>query len=144
MGILPDFLNEVITLLHATWGPHRWSFLVNKVKVLTSKLNHIRFGASWVKLLLGHIYSSLASALCMNQTHLVRISQAFRNTLKSIRSTPVASDSNKQCAIQMGNTAQTTRHCILPHLNDHNTMCGLGFIKHTLTQDSLPKSCPIA
>lgn len=126
------------------WGPCRWSFLVHKARILTSKLNHIRFGALWVKFLIGHIYSSLASALCMNQAYFIHISQAFLITINSIWSTPAASDGNKQCAFYTGDTARTTHHCRLLHFNDHNTMCDLGLINHALTQDTPPKSSPIA
>lgn len=126
------------------WCPHIWSFLVHKAKLLTSKLNHIRFGALWVKVLVGQIYSYLASTLCMNQAHFIHISQAFRITLKSIWSTPAASDGNNQYVFYMGDTARTTHHCRLLHFNDHNTMCDLGLIKHALTQDTFPKSSPIA
>ena len=73
----PNFISEVTTLLHTMWGLHRWSFHVHEAEVLTGKLIHIGFSSLWVKLLLGHIYSSLASVLHINHAHLIRTSHGF-------------------------------------------------------------------
>ena len=63
VGVSHDFLHDVINMLHTTWGQHHKTFVVSEAKILTGKLNHIGFGAPWLKFLLVHIYSSLAHAL---------------------------------------------------------------------------------
>ncbi len=83
VGVPHDFLNDVISMLHTTWGQHHKTFMVSKAEILTGKLNHIRFGAPWLKFLLGHIFSSLAHALQWNQAPLVRTNHALRCALKA-------------------------------------------------------------
>ena len=55
VGMLPDLLAEVTSLLCKTWGPHQRSFLRQEAKILTGKLKHIGSGRPWVNVLLGHI-----------------------------------------------------------------------------------------
>ena len=57
---------EFISLTIDLWGPHNSSFKVKQSKELMGKLNHIAFGAPWLKYLFGNIYTSLAMALYMN------------------------------------------------------------------------------
>ena len=44
-----EFITMTVDLLWPTWGPYLCSFKVKKAKELTGKLNHIAFGALWLK-----------------------------------------------------------------------------------------------
>ena len=121
VGVFPEFLSEVIHILQTMWGHHQHTFVASKAKILTGKLNHIGFGALWLKFLLGHIYSSLAHALQWNQAHLIRTSHTFRCALKATRTAPTTPDGNKQHAFHTGNTAQLTHHSKCQHFIGRNT-----------------------
>jgi hypothetical protein len=54
-GTPPEFISATIALLSSTWGAHRCTFKVHAAEELTGKLNHIAFGAPWLKYLLGNI-----------------------------------------------------------------------------------------
>jgi hypothetical protein len=56
VGTPPVIIASTINLLRTTWGPHRHSLKVKEAEELTGKLNHIAFGALWLKYLLGNIY----------------------------------------------------------------------------------------
>jgi hypothetical protein len=71
VGAPPKFTATMADLLRTTWGPHHHSFpsfWARENKELTGKLNHIAFGAPWLKFLLGIIYSLLAAALWLNNS----------------------------------------------------------------------------
>ena len=144
VGVPPYFLAKVITILQTTWGKHRFAFIVNNAEILTSKLNHIAYGAPWLKFLLGHIYSSLAYALQFNQAHLIRTSHAFRCALKVVQTAPPSPDGNKQCAFHAGLTARSIHHNKYWHFIDCNTARDLRMIKRALVTDTIIKACPIA
>ena len=94
IGTPPNFIAEVTTLLHTMWGPHRQLFHVHEAKVLTCKPTHIGFSSPWVTLLLGHIYSSLASILHMYHAHLFHTSNAIHMAIKSIQPAAVTPADN--------------------------------------------------
>jgi len=96
VGTPPEFVSATIGLLKTTWGPHRCSFRVREAEELTGKLNHIAFGAPWLKYLLGNIYTSLASALRINNSHLIHTSKRFRNALRTIRLVLPSADRDAQ------------------------------------------------
>jgi hypothetical protein len=74
ISILLEFISATIDLLRTTWGPCHHCFKVKEAEELMGKLNRIAFGAPWLKHLLGNIYASLAAALCINNSHLIRTS----------------------------------------------------------------------
>ena len=121
VGVPHDFLNDVISMIRTTWGQHRKTFVVSEAKTLTGKLNHIRFGAPWLKFLLGHIYSSLAHALQWNQAHLVRTNYTFWCALKAAQMAPATPDGNVQCAFYIGTTTWSVHHNKIQHFIDRNT-----------------------
>jgi hypothetical protein len=77
VGTPPEFASTTVALLRTTWGPHRRSFCVKEAEELTGQLNHIAFGAPWLKYLLGNVYVVLAAALCLNNSHLICTSKRF-------------------------------------------------------------------
>ena len=110
-----EFTSATITLLGTTWGPHRRTFKVREAEELAGKLNHNAFGAPWLKYLLGNIYASLAAALRLNNSHLIRTSKTFRNALCKIRLAPPSTDGDAQPAFHSGATARSTHGCTLLH-----------------------------
>jgi hypothetical protein len=106
----PDFVASTINLLRTTWGPHRRSFKVKEAEELTGKLNHIAFGAPWLKYLLGNIYSSLA-ALRLNKSHLIHTSPCFRKALHEICTATASAAGAAKCVFY---TSATTDWCMAP------------------------------
>ena len=144
ISVSPDFITDVITILQTTWGQHRRTFVASEAEVLTGKLNHIGFGAPWLKFLLGHIYSSLAHALRWNKAHLIRTSHSFRCALKAARTAPVSPDGDRQHAFHSGNSARMVHHSNRQHFIDRNTARDLRMIERALGANTLLKACPIA
>ena len=144
VSVPPDFITEVITILRTTWGQHRRTFVASEAEVLTGKLNHIGFGAPWLKFLLGHIYSSLAHALRCNKAHLIRTSHSFRHALKAAFTAPATPDGNKQRTFHTGNAAKSMHHSKHRHFIDRNTARDLRMIEHALGTNTFLKACPIA
>ena len=121
VGVPHDFLHNVINMLHTTWGQHRKTFVVSEAEILTGKLNHIGFGAPWLKFLLNHIYSSLAHVLQWNQAHLIHTNHTFRCALNAAQTSPATSDSNKQCDFHIGTMAWLIHHNKCHHFINRNT-----------------------
>ena len=144
VGVPQDFLHDVINLLHTTWGAHRKTFIVSEAEILTGKLNHIGFGAPWLRFLLGHIYSSLAHALRWNQAHLIRTNHAFRYALKAARTAPATPAGAVQRAFYAGDTARLVHRNNSHHFIDRNTARDLRLIERALRSGTTPKACPIA
>ena len=96
VGMPPEFISATIALLGSTWGAHRHTFNFREAKELAGRLNHIAFSAPWLKYLLGTIYASLAAALRLNNSHLVRTSKSFRTALQIIRLAPPSTEGNAQ------------------------------------------------
>jgi hypothetical protein len=143
VGTPPAFISAAVTLLRTTWGPHCHSFKVKEAKELMGKLNNIAFGASWLKYLLGNIYASLAAALHVNNSHLIRTSKKFCNTLRAIRLAPPSNDGNTQCAFYSGASARSVHDCILLHHISGDLFRDLRLIEQTLASPRTPKTCPI-
>jgi hypothetical protein len=97
-GTPPEFISATIALLNSTWGAHQRTFKVRKAEELAGKLNYIAFGAPWLKYLLANIYASLAAALHLNNSHLMRTSKTFRLALCAIRDAPPSTDGDAQSA----------------------------------------------
>ncbi len=55
VGILPDYVAEVLNLLNTTWHSHRRCFTVGEAQRHTGKLGHLAEGANWVFHLLMHL-----------------------------------------------------------------------------------------
>ncbi len=45
VGILPDYIKEVLDLINSTWHSHRRRFTVGEAQRLTGKLGHLAEGA---------------------------------------------------------------------------------------------------
>ena len=86
----PEFASTTVALLRTTWGPHRRSFRIKEAKELTGRLTHIVIGAPWLKYLLGNVYASLAAALRLNNSHLIRTSKRFLAALQEICTAPAS------------------------------------------------------
>jgi hypothetical protein len=95
-GMTLEFISVTVYLLRTTWGHHHHSFKVKEAEELTGKLHHIAFGISWLKYLLGNIYASLAMALHINNSCLIRTNKWFSDALHVIGFAPQSLDGNAQ------------------------------------------------
>jgi hypothetical protein len=133
IGTPPDFVASTINLLRTTWGPHRHSFNVKEAEELTGKLNHVAFGAHWLKDFLGNIYSSLAAALRLNKSHLIRSIPRFREALCKVRSAPATVDGDAKRAFYTGAIACSVHGCNTLHHIGANLCRDLALIERTLS-----------
>jgi hypothetical protein len=108
------------------------------------KLNHIAFGAPWLRYLLGNIYALLAVALRVNNSHLIHTSKKFHDTLRAIRRVPPSNDGDTQCAFYSGATARSIHDCILLHHISRELRRDLRLIEQTLASTHTPKTYLIA
>jgi hypothetical protein len=144
VGIPPDFVAGTIALLRTTWGPHRCSFKAKEAEELTGKLNHIAFGAPWLKHLLGNIYSSLAAALRLNKSHLVRTSPRFRDALCELRTGTTSASGAAKRAFYTSAAARSVHRASTLHHIDTNLRRDLRLIERALSSPRCPTSCPIS
>jgi hypothetical protein len=144
-GTPSDFVSATITLLRMAWGPHRRSFKAKEAKELTGKLNHIAFSAPWLKFLLGNIYSSLATALRLNNSHLIRTSWRFCEALHTICSAATSATGDAKRAFVTGATSRSIHDgCPILHHIGSDLRRDLRLIKRVLSSRRSPISCPIA
>ena len=144
VGIPPEFVSGTITLLRTTWGPHRRSFKVKEAEELTGKLNHIAFGAPWLKYLLGNVYSLIAAALKLNHSHLLRTSTQFRAALREIRSAQHSPNGDAKRAFYTGANARSVHGSAALHHINNALRSDLRLIERTLSSKLCPTSCPIS
>ena len=121
-----------VTLLWTTWGPHCRSFRVKEAKELTGRLNHIAFGAPWLWYFLGNVYASLATALRLNNSHLIRTSKRFLAALQEIRAAPASVDGDAKRDFYTGENAQAIHGCNHAHFIDRDLRRDLRLIESAL------------
>jgi len=85
VGIPPDYVAEVLDLLHTTWHSHCRRFTVGEAQRLTGKLGHLAEGANWVFHLLTHLYALIVYALSENKCLLSNTSPEFRDICLSLK-----------------------------------------------------------
>jgi hypothetical protein len=144
VGIPPEFTSATVTLLRSTWGRHRRSFRVKEAKELMGRLNHIAFGAPWLRYFLGTVYASLAAALRLNNSHLIRTSQRFLAALREICTAPASVAGDAKRTFYTGKIARSIHGCDQPHFIDRDLRHDLRLIEMALSDQQCPKSCPIA
>ena len=86
ISIPDDFIASLNTLLKTTWGPHRKSFSAQEAAELAGKLGHASIGAPQLKLMVAHVYTSLASALWFNKSFLINSNKFFLHALAELNS----------------------------------------------------------
>ena len=106
-------------------------------------LNHIAFGAPWLKYLLGNIYASLAATLRLNNSHLICTSKTFRNAICAVCWAPPSMDGDTLCAYYSRATARTIHGCTLLHHISADLRLDLRLIKDVLSAADTPKTCAI-
>ena len=144
VSIPTEFTRATVVLLQTTWGPHRRSFQVKEAETLTGKLNHIAFGAPWLRHLLGNIYSSISRSLRINKSHLIRTSKHFREALHAIHLMLPSPEGDAQRSFHTGEVVHSTHGCNLLHHIGCDLRRDLRLIERVLSYKDAPKSCPIA
>jgi hypothetical protein len=144
VGTPPEFISATIALLSSTWSTHRRTFKVREAEELAGKLNHIAFKAPWLKYLLSNIYASLAAALRLNNSHLMRTSKTFCLALCAICHAPPSTDGDAQRAYHSRATARLIHGCKLLHHISGDLRRDLRLIERAMSAAHTPKTCPIA
>jgi hypothetical protein len=85
VGLLPDYVAEVLDLISTTWHSHRRCFTVGEAQKLMGKLGHLAECAHWVFHLLTHLYASITYALAENKRLLVDTSPEFWDICLSLK-----------------------------------------------------------
>jgi hypothetical protein len=140
----PDFIASTITLLRTTWGPHRHSFKAKEGEELTGKLNHIAFGAPWLKYLLGNTYLLLAVTLRLNKSHQIHTSPRFRDALRKIRTVTSSAEGAVKPAFYTGATTRSVHGSNTLHHISTDLHHDLRLIERMLSSPHCPTNCPIA
>jgi hypothetical protein len=67
VGILSNYMNEVLLLVNNTWHCGRKQFTVSKAQQLTRNLGNLAEGMTWIFHLLSNLYAFIAYALSKKQ-----------------------------------------------------------------------------
>ena len=132
VGVPPEFTSATVALLRSTWGPHRCSFRIKEAEELTGRLNHIAFGAPWLRYFLGNVYATLAAALRLNNSHLIRTSKRFLAALPLIRTAPASVAGDAKRTFYTGEIARSIHGCDHPHFIDRDLQRDLRLIETAL------------
>lgn len=144
VSIPEPFLQEVLTLLHTTWGDHRKAFTVKEAEELCGKLNHIAITAPWLKFLMDQLYQSLSCALKLNERQARRTCRSFQESLRALRRLPATPANAKVRSFHQAQSARLVhlhphRHYINPTLRKE-----LRLIRRVLADKAFPKASPIS
>ena len=84
----PEFVEGTLTLLRTTWNRRRRSFLISEIETLTGQLGHISDTVPWLRMLMSHLYTSVAYALNRSRSHLTYTRKEFREMIKYLKQNP--------------------------------------------------------
>jgi hypothetical protein len=90
------------------------------------------------------VYASLATALHLNNSHLIRTSKRFLVALREIRTAPVSIAGDAKRAFYTSEIARSIHGCDHAHFIDRDLRGDLWLIESALSDQQCPKSCPIA
>jgi hypothetical protein len=119
VGIPPDYVTEVLTLINTTWHSHRRCFTAGKAQKLMGKLDHLAEGAHWVFHLLTHLYLSIVYALTENKHLLTDTSPQFCDICLSLKTGTFpcsAKDQVKHTNFPMKKAAHLVHHMKFEYL----------------------------
>ena len=132
------FLAKTLSCLDS-FHQGRKTFQVSDLSELLGFLQHIANTSCWLKYILSHLYTSLASCLRLNQAYLIHSSRAFKTALQ-LASSPSAS--SEQRSFAQSTTARQLHSSTTKYF--FNTTAKLLLINQALRDDSIPKHSPIA
>jgi hypothetical protein len=144
VGVPRDFLNTVVSSLRSSWGDHRKCFTVPQAAELTGQLNHIAITAPWLKFLMTQVYASMATALKLNESELVRTSKSFRIALGKARHSPLESSPTLEQTFYQGETARKIHKSQKTHFINSTLRAELNLIRATLSDPTISTTSPIA
>ena len=88
VGTPQEFQHDIIKLLESKWATWRKSYTILEAEQLAGKLGHLAETAPWLRHLMSHLYTSIASGLNHNKTYLINSNTQFREWLKLCKATP--------------------------------------------------------
>merc|ERR1711983_507038 len=77
-----EYIGSTVTILKRHWHNKRRKFRIPELETLTGRLGHIGDTAPWLRFMMSHVYTSVASSLRASHTHLCTSRQDFRRLLK--------------------------------------------------------------
>ena len=80
----PEYIAALSSSLTNTWL-HRKSFSLREISELTGRLGFVSDTAPWLRFLMSHLYTSIASALGLSHAHLYSTNKSFREMVKTAR-----------------------------------------------------------
>lgn len=83
VGPPPEFVARTLAQLNA-FHEGRKAFTVKEMSTLVGLLGHIATTSRWLTHLLSHLYTSIASALKINQAHELTTNKKFREAMKAV------------------------------------------------------------
>ena len=82
-----EYIGATVTILKRHWHNKRRKFRIPELETLTGRLGHIGDTAPWLRFMMSHVYTSVASALRASHAHLCTSRQDFRRLLKMAKAT---------------------------------------------------------
>ena len=83
VGPPPEFVARTVQQLNA-FHDGRKSFTVKEMSSLVGHLSHIATTSSWLRHILSHLYTSISSALKVNNAHEIQTNKAFRDAVRRV------------------------------------------------------------
>ena len=100
-----DYLAQTLSMLEH-WHKGRKTFTIPDIEPLIGKLGHMAQTIPWLKHLMGHLYTSLTSALSNSKKYLIHSSKHFRDLLKLIKHEPDSVEDHMISTFAQGETAR--------------------------------------
>lgn len=143
VAIPHSYLSQLNELLQH-WHDGRKSFTIPQIEPLIGKLGHAAETVPWLKHLMGHLYTSLSSALSSTKKHLIHSSKAFRNLLRMIKQEPTTEEEALISSFAVSESArrvhrEKTQFFLLP-----TAKAELRIIRKALADPTINKWTPIA
>lgn len=146
VGPPQEFLQRTITKLQA-FHDHRKAFTVAEMTELVGLLGYIAASSRWLRHLLSHLYTSITSALHINQAHLISSSKKFRAAIKVARASDTLSTQEPPSEAKhfaQSWVARSVHRAHKRHFLNKTAKAELQLILRALSDDAISKRCPIA
>ena len=140
------FITRTITKLQA-FHDHRKAFTVAEMTELVGLLGYIAASSRWLRHILSHLYTSITSALQINQAHLIHSSAKFRAAVKTARASDTittAAPPSSEKTFAQSYVARTIHRAKKRHFLNKTAKAELKLIFTALSDPTVSKRCPIA
>ena len=140
VGVPPEYIQRTLALLKP-FHTHRKSFAVKEMERVTGMLVYVAGSAPWLKFLLSHVYTSVATAVGANKAHLVRTNKQFRELL---RQSKLDTSTEREATFAQAETARSVHSSPRSHWINRTLREELHLIASLLESKHVKQRTPIA